>query len=105
MDKSNNKKVRLVMVGTCPRCGKEHVRKPPVDAAACTCTMPEADAVLVPLKPAIALSNREYAKFQRTAELAGVSVEQLVNELLVEGAKEKLNALQPFPQLTVTTRR
>jgi hypothetical protein len=105
MDKSNNKKVRFVMVGTCPVCGEEFTRQPPVDAAACTCTMPEADAVLVPLKPAIALSNREYAKFQRTAELAGVSVEQLVNELLVEGAKEKLNALQPFPQLTVTTRR
>jgi hypothetical protein len=35
---------------------------------------------------------------------AGVSIEALVNELIIEGAKEKLKELQPFPQLTIQKR-
>lgn len=95
-------KPEIVMIGNCPKCSREHVRKPPVDAAACPCTIPEADATLVPLQPAVALSNAEYAKFEKIAAEANVSVEALVNRLLVEGAREKLKAVQPLPSIVTT---
>ena len=94
--------VKLVMIGECPRCGKEHTRKPPIDAAACLCKNP--DAVLVPLSPALLLPARIYAKFSRLSQLAGVSVEKLVNALLEEAAKEKLKELQAFPSVVVTVK-
>jgi hypothetical protein len=106
-------KVRFVMIGTCPNCGEEFIRKPPVDAAVCLCTVkaaekqglnPLPEPIVIPLKPAIALSNREYAKFSRIAELASVSIEQLINGLLTEGAKEKLKELKPLPSIVVTVK-
>jgi hypothetical protein len=103
-----NKKIKakIVMVGNCPKCGKKYVRKLPIDAVACTCQNP--DAVLVPLSPALLLSKREHAKFSKAAELAGVSVERLVNEFLAEGARQKLASLRSegmktLPQIVVTT--
>ena len=97
-----NKKLeaKLLMVGRCPSCGAEVTRKYPIDITVCTCKNP--DVVLVPLKPVINLSNREYAKFSKIAELAGVSVEALVNRLLKESAKQKLRELKPLPDLVVT---
>jgi hypothetical protein len=95
-------KVKLLMVGRCPRCGAKFTRKPPVDAAACLCKDP--DATLVPLAPVISLPNAEYAMFQRLSDSANVNVETLVNAFLAEGAKEKLKELQPFPQIVVTTK-
>jgi hypothetical protein len=100
-------KIRFVMIGNCPKCGKEHVRKPPVDATVCTCKNP--DAVLVPLQPALVLSSREYAKLLKISKLSGVPLKDLVNAALEEAAKRKLEALnltsQRFPQIAVTTRR
>jgi hypothetical protein len=101
-----NMKPKIVMFGTCPNCGKEYQRKLPADAAACTCGNP--DAVLVPLVPVLDLPSTLYKSYSKIAELAGVSVEQLVNELLTEAAREyvqKLEALKALPSLTVTVKR
>lgn len=103
MDNGSKDKVKLLMVGRCPRCGTKFARKPPVDAAACLCKKPE--ATLVPLAPVISLPNVEYAIFKRLSELANVNVETLVNAFLTEGAKETQSKLQGVPSLTATIRR
>lgn len=95
-------KPKLIMVGACPYCGKEYERSPPVDAAACLCKSP--DAVLVPLVPAFVLPSSLYKRYARIAELAGVSVERLVSEMLKEAARQKLKEMKSLPQITVTTR-
>jgi hypothetical protein len=97
-----NKKMKpkIVMVGICPNCGAEVTRNYPIDAGVCTCKNP--DVALVPLKPAVVLSNREYGKFEKIAELSGVTVTQLVNGLLKEAAEQKLRDLKLLPEVTVT---
>jgi hypothetical protein len=70
--------VKIVAVGSCERCGKEFVRPPECDCAACNCS----SAVLIPLDPALILPTRMYNKFQKIAEQAGTSVEKCVNCLL-----------------------
>ncbi len=98
-------KVKIIMFGRCPRCGKEYQRKPPADAAACVCSNP--DAILVPLVPVLDLPSSLYKPYARLAELAGVSVEQLVNALLTTAAKEyvqKLEALKTLPSMIVTVK-
>jgi hypothetical protein len=96
-------KAKLVMIGQCPECSKKYVRVPIVDAAACTCGNP--DAVLVPLEPALILSASLYKRYAKIAELTGVSVEQLINALLEEAAKRKLEKLKALPNIIVTTKR
>ena len=104
-------KVRLVMFGLCKRCGREHVRKPPIDLTVCMCENP--NYMPVPLTLAVSLSNGEHAKFSKIAQLAGVTTEQLVNKLLTEGAKQKLRQMKrqkrrqgdSIPVITVTTTR
>jgi len=106
-----NKKMKpkIVMVGRCPRCGAEVTRKYPIDLGVCTCKNP--DVVEVPLKPVVELSNRQYRFFERVANFAGLTVEELVNCYLIEAASEKLRILQQVPQslpelvLTVSSRR
>ena len=93
-------KAKLVMAGQCPHCGKEYARKPPVDAAACG----NPDSILVPLKPTLVLSKREYAKFSAIAELAAMPLEDLVSELMEEAAKQKLEELKAFPSVVVTVK-
>jgi hypothetical protein len=95
-------KVKFIMIGECPKCGKEYVRVPIVDAAACLCKNP--DAVFVPLQPALIVSKHTYAKFARISKLSGVSVEKLVNAFLAEGARQTLEKLKSVPQIVVTTR-
>jgi hypothetical protein len=106
---NKEEKVKLVMIGSCPNCGKEYVRVSIVDAAACDCQNP--DAVLVPLEPALIVSKRTYAKFAKLAQLAGVSVERLANEMLMEGARQTLEKLKltgelvKLPEIVVTTKK
>jgi hypothetical protein len=102
---SKKREVEIIMVGRCPKCGEEHKRKYPIDAAACTCTIPESDATLVELKPVVNLSNRQYKRYEKIAKAANVSVVALVNGLLMEAAKQKLKDLKPLPTLVVTITR
>jgi hypothetical protein len=92
-------KVKIVMLGQCPRCGKEYTRKPPIDATVCMCQNP--DAVLVPLTPALLLPKRAYAKFSSLAELTEVDVDVLVNTFLEEAARQKLEEMKLLPRITV----
>lgn len=84
------------MIGQCPHCGKEHKRKPPVDAAVCDCGNP--DYPLVPLTLALTLPASMYKRYAMIARLAGVSVERLVNEVLKEAAKCKLKEYELLPR-------
>lgn len=97
-----DKKVKLVMIGTCPNCGKELKRKLPVDLAVCECRNP--DVVAVPLSPALLLPNRVYAKWSKIAALANIDTEMLINKVLEEAARRKLRELKPLPQITITTK-
>jgi hypothetical protein len=101
-EETNSLKVKLVMAGQCPKCGKEYQRKPPVDAAACMCGNP--DAVLVPLQPTLIVSVRTYRKLNRIAELANIALEDFVSELLTDAARKKLEELQSFPNMIVTVK-
>lgn len=105
MDKVTNKeeKIKFVMAGKCPRCGKKYTRKPPINAAACMCGNP--DAILVPLHPTLIVPGRVYAKFSMIAELTDVSVEKLVSECLAEGARQTLAVFKAVPQIVVAARR
>lgn len=78
-------KVRYVAVGVCERCGKEFVRDPLCTHAACDCQ----SVTAVPLHPAVILPDELHKQLSRIADLAGVSVEVLVNKLLEVAAKEK----------------
>lgn len=105
------KKIRIRMVGTCPSCGREFKRAPPVDCAVCLCETlegerkglnPLPEPISIPLKPVLFLSNREYAFFSRAAAFAGVTTEELLNCYLIEAIKEKLATLQSFPTIVVS---
>lgn len=83
-------KVKYVAVGVCERCGKEFVRDPLCTHAACDCQ----SVTAVPLHPAVILPSRLHKQLSCIAELAGVSVEALVNKMLEFAAKEKLGELK-----------
>jgi hypothetical protein len=57
-------------------------------------------------KPTLVLSASIYEKYAKIAELAGVPLETLVNAVLEEAVKGKLDELKSkMPELTATTRR
>ena len=59
----------------------------------------------VPLTLNVEVSTRQHAQFKKIAEFAEITVEELVNSLLIETAREHLRRLLPsFPQLIVTLR-
>lgn len=80
--------IKIVSVGVCPNCHKEHVRPYPCDAAICTCKSTQ----VVPLELGLILPTRMYNKFQKIANRAGVSLELLVNKVLEFGV-EKLKGM------------
>jgi len=77
-----------MMVGECPRCGREFVRPPECDVAACDCE----SAREVPLHPVLILPTRIYNQFQKIADRAGVTIDALINRILELGI-EKIKGL------------
>jgi len=77
------------MVGECSNCGREFVRPPECDVAACDC----ASAIEVPLHPVLSLPPRIFNKFKKVADRAGVSMDLLVNKVLELGL-EKLQEVK-----------
>lgn len=84
-------KVRLLMVGSCPKCGKRFRRTSPQDAACC---LHNPDAVLVPLHPVLILPNQLYHKLEKIAGLANIRLEDLVSQLIMEAANERLRQME-----------
>ena len=87
-------KAKIVMIGNCSKCSREHRRSYPIDAAACPCTMRSEnpcgnanDATLVPLSPTLFLPNAVFQKFEMISQICGVEVEALVNKALELAAK------------------
>jgi hypothetical protein len=100
-------KIRYIAVGECPRCRTQFVRPPECTAAVCDCQNP--NPTLIPLAPALLLPTSIYKRYAKIAQLAGVPLEKLINEVLKEAARQKLEKLdkkqKPFPQLTVITKK
>jgi len=79
------KKVRLIAIGTCPKCQAEIIRPSECTDGFCTCSNPY---TLVPLKPTLIVPEKLLELYEKIAELAGVSVEELVNKVLEAGIEE-----------------
>jgi hypothetical protein len=107
-----DKKVKFVMVGQCSVCGEEFIRKPPVNVAVCLCATkaaekkglnPLPEPIIISLSPALLLPVSIYKRYAKIAELAEISVERLINAMLKEGAKRKLQELneklKPLPSV------
>ena len=101
MEKMNREKVKFLMAGKCELCGKRFKRVPPQDAARCTGKNPAHEPSLVALAPFLILPAEIAKKFGLIAELADVPVEKLVNEFLMEGARQKLKELKTLPEIVV----
>lgn len=76
--------IRYVAYGRCPECGKEVIREPECTLAMCTC---KNNPVEVPLQPTVLLRDPTLKRFEKTADLLGVSLEKLVNGILEVGCK------------------
>ena len=81
---NNMAKIRYLMVGECPNCGREFIRPPECDVAACDCE----SAREVQLHPTLILPTRMYNKFRKIADRAGVSIDLLVNKVLELGIEK-----------------
>lgn len=81
--------MKYVAVGKCSVCGKEFVRPAVCTDATCDCE----SARVVPLHPALVLPARLHKRLQKIADLAGIPLEEFVNALLLEAAKQKLRRM------------
>jgi len=79
-------KVKLVMAGTCEKCGKEILRPYPADTAFCQCE----SLTTVPLELAVVLPESLYKKYERIASLARINTKALIRKVLEVGIEEKL---------------
>lgn len=77
-------KLKYLIVGTCERCGREFVRPPECDVAACDCE----SAREVPLHPVLILPTRMFNKFKKVADRAGVSIDLLIDKVLELGIEK-----------------
>jgi len=71
-------KVRLRMIGTCPKCGRVLVRPYPADTAVCQCE----SIVFVPLQPAIILPSSLFKGVSKFAACSKVCAKELAEEMV-----------------------
>ena len=80
-------KVQFKAIGTCAKCGREIIRPSECTHAVC---YHNPEPVIITLEPALIVPDKLLEPYQKIAESAQVSVEDLVNKVLEVGIEEKL---------------